>query len=199
MAAPDTKAFVFDCFGVLYIDKKQTLLQSLPPGVAVELQDIFQQGNYGLLSREEYVKAATGLTGLTTEEFEEASVGGFQFNGELIAKIRELKRTYKVGLLSNIGRGWINDFFNTHQLHDLFDAVVLSGEEGVVKPQPRIYEIAAERLDVALSACVMIDDIADNCAGADAVGMKAIQYISNSQCFAELEKYASMSGLTEEN
>lgn len=199
MAVLDTKAFVFDCFGVLYINKKQSLLQSLSPSIAIELQDIFQQGNYGLLSREEYIKAATSLTGLTTEEFEEASAGGFQLNSELIAKIRKLKQTHKVGLLSNIGRGWIDDFFDTHQLHDLFDAVVLSGEEGVVKPQPRIYEIAAERLDIALSACVMIDDIADNCAGADAVGMKAIQYISNTQCFAELEKYASMSGLTEEN
>lgn len=199
MAVLDTKALIFDCFGVLYIDKKQSLLQSLPTSTAVELQDIFQQNNYGLLSRDEYIAAATSLTGMTPEEFEAASVSGFRLNDPLITKIRELKKTYKVGLLSNIGRGWIDDFFDTHQLHDLFDAVVLSGEEGVVKPQPRIYEIAAERLEVELNECVMIDDVADNCAGADAVGMHAVRYVSNSQCFAELEKYATMSGLTEEN
>ena len=191
MAAPVTKAVIFDCFGVLYIDKRQNMLQSLPPSVAVELHDIFQQGNYGLLSREEYVKAATSLTGQTAEEFVAASAGGYRLNEELIAKVRELKKSYKVGLLSNIGRGWIEDFFNEHQLHDLFDAVVLSGEEGVAKPHPQIYELASERLGVKLSECVMIDDVQENCAGADAVGMKSIYYVSNKQCLADLEQYTS--------
>ena len=191
MAAPVTKAVIFDCFGVLYIDKRQNMLQSLPPSVAVELHDISQQGNYGLLSREEYVKAATSLTGQTAEEFVAASAGGYRLNEELIAKVRELKKSYKVGLLSNIGRGWIEDFFNEHQLHDLFDAVVLSGEEGVAKPHPQIYELASERLGVKLSECVMIDDVQENCAGADAVGMKSIYYVSNKQCLADLEQYTS--------
>lgn len=196
MAAPGIKAVVFDCFGVLYIDKRQNLLQSLSPSVAVQLHDIFQQGNYGLLSREEYIKAATALTGQTPEEFEAASAGGFRLNEELIAKVKELKRSYKVGLLSNIGRGWIDDFFDKHQLHDLFDAVVLSGEEGIAKPHPQIYELIAERMGVKPNECVMIDDLQENCAGADAVGMKAIHYISNDQCLAELEVYAPRDPLT---
>lgn len=187
MAAPGTKAVIFDCFGVLYLDTKQSLFQSLPLEVAVELHDIFQQGNYGLLSREEYIKAATTLTGQTPEEFTEASTGGYRLNEALIARARELKKSYKVGLLSNIGRGWIDDFFDKHQLHDFFDVVVLSGEEGVVKPQSRIYELAAERLGVETGECVMIDDVQENCAGADAVGMKSILYKSNEQCFSELE------------
>lgn len=191
MAAPDIKAVVFDCFGVLYFDPRQSILQSLPPSVAVELHDIFQQNNYGLLIKEEYIKAATSLTGQSPQEFEEMSSGGYRLNTELIEKIHELKGKYKVGLLSNIGRGWIDSFFDEHQLHELFDAVVLSGEEGVVKPQPRIYEISAERLGVALGECVLIDDSVDNCAGADIVGMKAIHYVSNAACLSELDSYLS--------
>lgn len=91
-----------------------------------------------------------------------------------------------MGLLSNIGRGWIDDFFDKHQLHDLFDAVVLSGEEGIAKPHPRIYELIAERLGVKPSECVMIDDLPENCAGADAAGMRSIFYVSNEQCLDEL-------------
>lgn len=189
MAAQVIKAVIFDCFGVLYVDTRQALLESLSPSVAVELHDIFQQGNYGLLSREEYIAAATSLTGQTAEEFEAASIGGYRLNEELIAKIRELKQTHKVGLLSNIGRGWIDDFFDKHQLHEFFDAVVLSGEEGITKPHPRIYEVAAERLGVHPNECLMIDDIEENCAGADAVGMASIHYVSNSQCTHELSKY----------
>jgi len=190
MAAPDTKAVIFDCFGVLYLDTKQGLLQSLPPEVAIELHDIFRQSNYGLLSREEYLAAATSLTGQTPEEFIEANTGGYRLNERLITKIRELKSRYKVGLLSNIGRGWIDDFFDKHQLHDLFDAVVLSGEEGVVKPQARIYELAAERLDLEPHECVMIDDVQENCIGAEMVGMKSILFETNEQCLSELEAYA---------
>lgn len=186
-----TKAVIFDCFGVLYLDTKQSLLQSLPPEVAVDLHDIFRQSNYGLLTREEYITAATTLTGQTPEEFIEANTGGYRLNDRMIEKIRELKPRYKVGLLSNIGRGWIDDFFDKHQLHDLFDAVVLSGEEGVVKPQPRIYEIAAERLGVGLEESVLIDDSADNCAGAEAVGMKAILFETNQQCLHDLKDYAT--------
>lgn len=189
MAVPATKAIIFDCFGVLYIDKRQSLLQSLPPTIALELHDIFQQGNYGLLSREEYLTAATTLTGLSAQEFEEATANGHRLNEELIAKIRELKASYKIGLLSNIGRGWIDQFFDKHQLHDLFDAVVLSGEEGIAKPHPRIYELIAERLGVEPSNCVFIDDLEENCAGADAAGMPSIHYVTNDQCLVELAHY----------
>jgi len=194
MAALGTKpikAVIFDCFGVLHFDPRQNILQSLPPRVAVELHDIFQQNNYGLLSKEEYIAAATALTGQTPAEFEEMSRSGYRLNTELVEKIHELKGKYKVGLLSNIGRGWIDSFFDEHQIHELFDAVVLSGEEGVVKPQPRIYEIAAERLSVELDECVLIDDSVDNCAGAEAVGMKSIHFVSSGQCLAELETYLS--------
>lgn len=191
MAAQGIKAIVFDCFGVLYINSRQSLLDSLPSDIALDLHDIFQQGNHGLLSREEFIQAATTLTGQTAEEFEAANVGGYRLNNDLVSKIQDLKSTYKVALLSNIGRGWINDFFDKHQLHDLFDTVVLSGEEGVVKPQARIYELTAERLGVEPSECVMIDDIQANCAGADAVGMKSILFETNEQCLGELAAYAT--------
>lgn len=187
MAARGIKAVIFDCFGVLYLDTKQSMLENLPPEVAVELHDVFRQSNYGLLTREEYIKAATTLTGQTPEEFVEANTSGYRLNETLIAKAKELKATHKVALLSNIGRGWIDDFFDKHQLHDLFDAVVLSGEEGMVKPQPRIYELTAERLEVRLEECVMIDDSVDNCAGAEAVGMSSIHFTSSDQCLADLK------------
>jgi epoxide hydrolase-like predicted phosphatase len=188
MAAQGIKAIVFDCFGVLYFDPRVSILQNVSPSIAVDLHDIFQQNNHGLLSREEYITAATSLTGQTREEFEEMSTGGYRLNTELIEKITELKKAHKVGLLSNIGRGWINSFFDEHQLHDLFDGVVLSGEVGIVKPQPEIYRLMADRLEVKPEECVFIDDAPDNCAGADAVGMKAIHYTSNRQCLTDLSQ-----------
>lgn len=182
------KAIIFDCFGVLYVDAKQSLLDTLPSEKATELADIYQQENYGLLDRDEYLQAVSTVSGLPVEKIQEFINTEHRFNRELGGYIvAELRPKYKIGMLSNIGRDWVDDFFDKHQIHNLFDAVVLSGEEGITKPHPRIYETAAERLGVQPYECVMIDDIEANCAGADAVGMKAIHYQTNEQMLNDLE------------
>jgi putative hydrolase of the HAD superfamily len=59
----------------------------------------------------------------------------------------------------------------------LADAVVLSCEVGSMKPSPDIYLTALEDLGVAAADAVMIDDQPTFCAGAEAVGVRAIQII----------------------
>lgn len=180
------KAIIFDCFGVLHVDVHQSFAAEFP-AVAEELHDINMQTDYGMLDRDEYIAAVARLTGATPESVESFVKGEHHLNVLLMQYIQsDLKSHYKIGMLSNIGRDWIDNFFNKHQLHDVFDAVVLSGEVGVTKPNSRVYEIVAERLSVDPSECVMIDDIEANCAGADAVGMKAIHYLSTRQTIAEL-------------
>jgi epoxide hydrolase-like predicted phosphatase len=57
---------------------------------------------------------------------------------------------------------------------ELFDSVVLSGREGVRKPDPKIFHIAADRVGVHPTRCVFVDDIAANVDGARAVGMAGV-------------------------
>ena len=59
----------------------------------------------------------------------------------------------------------------------LADAVILSCEVGSVKPSPEIYRVALEDLGVAAADAVMIDDQPGFCAGAEAVGVRAIQIL----------------------
>ena len=59
----------------------------------------------------------------------------------------------------------------------LADAVVLSCEVGSMKPAPDIYLTALEDLGVAATDAVMIDDQPGFCAGAEAVGVRAIQIV----------------------
>ena len=194
MAAPGVKtaknieAIVFDCFGVLYLDVKQSLLNTLPEKQAREVSDIFQQNNYGMLSRKEYVAAVAEITGMAPKEFEEFTAIEHRLNTVLVERIKELKQQYKIGLLSNIGRDWINDFFTAHQIEELFDATVLSGEVGMTKPHPLIYEMMADRLGVDPEACVMIDDIEANCIGAQVAGMKSVHFVSNDQLHKDFIK-----------
>jgi len=59
----------------------------------------------------------------------------------------------------------------------LADSVILSCEVGSVKPFPEIYISALEDLGVAAADAVMIDDQPSFCAGAEAVGVRAIQIV----------------------
>ena len=66
-----------------------------------------------------------------------------------------------------------------HDLFDeLFDGVVISGEEGMRKPAPRMYELGAERAGVAAAACVFVDDLPFNLTPAEELGMATVHHTS---------------------
>jgi putative hydrolase of the HAD superfamily len=71
---------------------------------------------------------------------------------------------------------------------ELFDATVISGEVGLHKPQPEIYILASQRLGVEPGRCVFVDDLRENCAGAEAVGMTAILHRDVAATVARLEE-----------
>ena len=67
-----------------------------------------------------------------------------------------------------------------------FDAVVVSGEVGMRKPEPRIYVLTAERLGVPVERCVFVDDLPANVRGAAAAGMTGVLHQSRDQTVTEL-------------
>ena len=69
----------------------------------------------------------------------------------------------------------------------LFDEVIQSSVEGCRKPEPRIYEIACERLGVEPVACVFLDDLGINLKPARAMGMTTIKVVDPEEAIGELE------------
>jgi putative hydrolase of the HAD superfamily len=77
----------------------------------------------------------------------------------------------RTGLISNsMGAGR----YDRSTFPELFDGVVISGEVGMHKPQPEIFHLGCERVGLAPSECVFVDDLRENCEGAEAVGMTAV-------------------------
>jgi putative hydrolase of the HAD superfamily len=70
---------------------------------------------------------------------------------------------------------------------ELFDETVISGEVGLHKPQPEIYLLACERLGVEPTDAVFVDDLRENCEGAEAVGMTAIRHRDGAATVGRLE------------
>ncbi len=87
------------------------------------------------------------------------------------AVARARKQGVRTGLISN---SWGSDIYDGAQLEELFDGVVISGEVGMHKPNADIFLLGAERAGAAPEECVFVDDLRENCAGAEAVGMRAI-------------------------
>ncbi len=59
-----------------------------------------------------------------------------------------------------------------------FDAIVVSGEEKIAKPDPAIYRLLLERHELDAADCVFIDDSERNVQGARAVGMHGVRFTS---------------------
>jgi epoxide hydrolase-like predicted phosphatase len=91
----------------------------------------------------------------------------------------------RTGLVSN---SWSTSHYDRDLLAELFDAVVISAEVGMHKPQPEIYLLAADRLGLAPARCVFVDDLRENCAGAEAVGMTAILHRDPAETIARMEE-----------
>ncbi|MCG6120164.1 MAG: HAD-IA family hydrolase [Blastomonas sp.] len=67
-----------------------------------------------------------------------------------------------------------------------FDHVIESSKAGVRKPDPRIYAMMCEALDVAPGTCIYLDDLGVNCKPAAALGMAAIKVTGEVQALADL-------------
>lgn len=72
------------------------------------------------------------------------------------------------------------------QVFARFEQVIESSKAGVRKPDPRIYTMMCERLDLEPSACVYLDDLGINCKPAAQLGMHAIKVTSGEQALADL-------------
>ncbi len=104
----------------------------------------------------------------------------------MAAAVRDARAAgIRTGLVSN---SWSTSHYDRELLAELFDATVISAEVGLHKPQPEIYLLAAQRLGESPRRCVFVDDLRENCAGAEAVGMTAVLHRDPAGTIARLEQ-----------
>jgi putative hydrolase of the HAD superfamily len=112
--------------------------------------------------------------------------GGLRPDEEMLAALRRAKAAgIRTGLISN-SMGAAR--YDRSVFPELFDGVVISGEVGIHKPQPEIFLLGAERAGVEPGECVFVDDLRENCEGAETVGMTAILHRGADRTVPELER-----------
>ncbi len=75
-----------------------------------------------------------------------------------------------------------------------FEQVVLSGEEKVIKPNPKIYQILLQRIKRAAEDCLFIDDSAPNITAAKKLGFQTIHFHNPAQTARELQQMGLLYG-----
>jgi epoxide hydrolase-like predicted phosphatase len=119
-----------------------------------------------------------------TEGLIDSMFAGMQPDEAMVAACKEIRAA---GLLTGlITNSWSTSHYDRELLAELFDTAVISAEVHMHKPQPEIYRLAAERLEVATEECIFVDDLRENCEGAEAVGMTAVRHRSAAETIAKL-------------
>ena len=102
--------------------------------------------------------------------------------------IKRLKAAgYRVFGLTNWSMETYPLIRDSYEVFSLFEGVVVSGEEHLLKPDGKIYRCLLERYSLEAEESVFLDDNADNVAGAEAVGMEAVRFVDAQQAEAELK------------
>jgi putative hydrolase of the HAD superfamily len=111
---------------------------------------------------------------------------GVEPDVEMIEAVRRAHdQGVKTALVSN---SWGTHRYPHELFDEIFDGVVISGQEGMRKPSRRMYELGAERAGVAAEACVYVDDLPFNLQPAKALGMATIHHTSAETTIPELER-----------
>lgn len=115
-------------------------------------------------------------------------------NKSLIKYIAELSKNYQTAILSNAGDQTRKILEETYKLDRLMDEIIISAEEGVIKPDPAIYQIAMERLNTLPEETLFVDDYMPNVLAAREFGMEAVQFINNQQTIQTIQDYLGTGG-----
>ena len=113
----------------------------------------------------------------------------------MVAVLRRCRERHKIACITNnvdagVGPTMSHDLAQAaavREVMDLFECVVESSKEGVRKPDPKIYQLACERLNITPSEAVYLDDLGINLKPAKALGMTTIKVVTEDQAIADLE------------
>lgn len=88
--------------------------------------------------------------------------------------------------ITNFGHEFWEGFRPTQPIFDRFQGIIVSGTEKLMKPDPAIYRLAIERFGIDPAGALFIDDVADNVAGAESVGIAGHQFLDAATLEREL-------------
>jgi glucose-1-phosphatase len=183
------KAVLFDLGNVLIpYDHRQTLasVAHLCNGDLEVLHRLFHEAGrafgMGHMTPPEFcdlVRTHTGALQLTDEAIAAAACAGLRRDEAALAFAVALQARpgLHVGVISNTNAmhvAWLDEHIPELRLLEL---VIFSNEVALLKPDPAVYALALELLEVEPSQAIFVDDLAENVAAAEAMGLVGLVHV----------------------
>ncbi len=126
------------------------------------------------------------LLGVPPEGLIDGLFAGVKLDLAMVDAVRRARAAgVRTGLVSN---SWGVHRYPHELFDELFDGIVISGQEGMRKPSRRMYELGAERAGVEAHLCVYVDDLPFNLSPAEDLGMATVHHTDTEQTIGELER-----------
>ena len=118
----------------------------------------------------------------------------------MVEVLKICKQNYKVACITNNVRAGKGPGMNQNtekanqvgKVMDLFDAIIESSVVGIRKPNPAIYQLACQALEVKPNDCAFLDDLGINLKPAKELGMATIKVIGEEQAISDLSKLTGL-------
>jgi putative hydrolase of the HAD superfamily len=144
----------------------------------------------GELQESEFEPRFAELLGVGPEGLIDGLFAGVGPDLEMLDAVRRAREAgVRTALVSN---SWGTHRYPHELFAEIFDGIVISGEEGIRKPSRRMYELGAERASVEAAACVYVDDLPFNLKPAQELGMATVHHTSAETTIPELERLLGM-------
>ena len=142
----------------------------------------------GRISQRDYELTLAGLLGVGSEGLLGRALADLRPRTPVLDLVNRLRgEGIRVAVLSNSWGSGEYDPYGGYDLDKRFDAVVISDQVGLRKPDPAIYTLAAAKIGVAPGSCVFVDDTAANLPAARDLGMAVVHFTEAEPGIAEIE------------
>ncbi|MFH1214336.1 MAG: HAD family phosphatase [Candidatus Neomarinimicrobiota bacterium] len=148
----------------------------LQPAV-LEIEKQFEKGQLTIEEHLAVVKRLYKFDGeISIADLEQIWQIPFELNPEIWQIVQKLKQQVSLFLLSNTNELHIRAIRQKYDILDNLDGLILSYKVGALKPEPKIYEYALRKAGVAAGQALFVDDLPENVAGAERVGIRAHRF-----------------------
>jgi putative hydrolase of the HAD superfamily len=159
-----------------------------------EGSEAFAAVEAGKIPQREFEITIGRLLGVDDHSLLSRALGGLRPRPEVLDLIQRTRDAgIRVGLLSNSWGEGEYDPYAGYDLDSLFDAVVISGDTGMRKPDLAIYLLAADELGVPPDECVFADDTAANLPAAEELGMATVYFTDSGTGVSEISRLLGLS------
>ncbi len=199
---PEIRNLVFD-LGNILVDVRYNRLAKVLSFTMDQFQEIYQHPKFrdfetGKMSSDEYFQFLADNSAFDPSQrgrYQAAIMLSFPLRLKTWGALHLLRRRYSLFMLSNTNPIDFEGIDRAFGMRPRFDHCFLSYEQGLMKPDPAIYEKATEMWRIKPELTLFFDDREENVQAAKAFGWKAVQISHETQLINELVENGCLSAL----